>query len=120
MHDRFFMRVLERLRDLQRSSQHLLDRQGACLYSILQCFAVNIFEDEGEPASRFLEAVNRRNVWMIERREDLGFTPESCEPFVVLHKHVGKNFECDISPELGIAGSIDLSHSTGPERPDDS
>jgi hypothetical protein len=53
---------------------------------------------------------------MVQRREDLCFTPEPGEAFGIVREQVGQDLEGHVSPELRIAGAIHLAHASGAQR----
>ena len=89
MDDPAFVSGLERLGDLPRNRQRLVDRDRPARDAVGQRSAVNQLQHErayvvsgflvrrsaSEGGSRtFLDAVNRRDVRMVQRRQDLGLT----------------------------------------------
>jgi len=54
-----------------------------------EIFALDEFHDERSPVSAFFEAVDRRDVRVVQRREGLRFACETCEPFVVAREEIG-------------------------------
>jgi hypothetical protein len=66
--------------------------------------------------SRFLEAVDVRNVGMVQRGERLGFPGESGKAVRISGKGVGQDLQRDIAIELRIAGPKHLPHSPFADR----
>ncbi len=60
---------------------------------------------------RFLEAVDRTDVGMVERGEELRFAPESRESIGIDREGVGENLERDFTVQTRIACSVDLAHT---------
>jgi hypothetical protein len=56
---------------------------------------------------------------VIDLGEESGFALEAVQAFLVSRKLLGKHFDSDVSSELGIAGSIDFSHTARADRFDD-
>ena len=75
--------------------------------------------DQRVHAGRFLETVDRRDVRMIERREELRFAPEARQPLGIDRKELGKNLQRDIAPERRVARTIHLAHTAGPKGGED-
>src|SRR6516162_4902465 len=75
--DALLMGGFERLGDLLGNAEGVINRDGAASDSLIQALAVNEFEHEELRAVGFFEAVDLRDVRVIERRENLGFTTES-------------------------------------------
>lgn len=67
-------------------------------------------------AVRFVEAVNRADVWMIQRRQRVRFAPEARHALGVVRERFGKNLEGNVAIEFGVARAIDLAHATGAEQ----
>jgi hypothetical protein len=58
-------------------------------------------------------------VGMVQRRQDFGFALEAGEPFGMLSKRGGQNFDRYFAIQLGVLSSIHLPHSPSPERTND-
>jgi hypothetical protein len=56
---------------------------------------------------------------MIQGREGLGLSCESCQPFSVAREEIGQDLDGDVAVQPGISGSIDLAHAAGTECGDD-
>src|SRR5688572_33481508 len=54
---------------------------------------------------------------MIQRGKDLGLSPEPGEALRIEREGSGQYLQRDVAAEVGIAGSIHLSHATGAEQP---
>ena len=119
MDDALFVRRLQRLGYLFRDQQRLIERDRSAGGSLRQVLALDELHDEGAHAARFLEAVNVRDVRMVQRRERLGFPCEPGEPFGIVSERVRQDFERDIAIELRVASLIDLSHPTFADRRSD-
>ena len=76
-------------------------------------------EDEKSRGRQLLEAVDRADVWMIQRGQHLGFALEACETFGVVSNRRGQQLQRDVAPEPGIACAIDLAHAPSAEQRDD-
>ena len=70
----------------------------------------DLHDDDLSRADAF-EAVNGRDVRMIERGEHLRFAGESRDAIRVVRKAVGQDLERNVATELRIAGAIHCSHS---------
>jgi hypothetical protein len=64
-------------------------------------------------AFAFFKPVNRRDVRMIERREDLRLAAETGEPVGVARHHWQQHLDRDIAIERRVASAIHLAHSAG-------
>jgi hypothetical protein len=64
----------------------------------------------------FLEAVNVRDVGMVQRGERLGFASEPRQPLRVTGEGVGQDFQGDITIQLRVAGPKHLAHPAFADR----
>src|SRR5687768_12228868 len=115
MDDTLLVRSLERLRDLARDRDRLVLRDRPLRDAIGQRRSFDQLEDEDWLAIELLETVDRRDVGMAERGDDLRFTREAREAIGV-DQMIGKDLQRDVAPELRVAGAIDLAHAARPER----
>ena len=70
--------------------------------------------------SGILEAVDVRDVRMIQRREHLRFALEAREPIRIAREHVGQDFDRDVAIEASCRGArYDLAHAAGADGRDD-
>ena len=67
-----------------------------------------------------LEAVDRADVRMVERREHPRFALEAREPLGIRREDVRQDLDRDVAPELRVARAIDLAHPARAERRKDS
>jgi len=68
--------------------------------------------------SGVFQAVNRGDIRVIERGEDLGFACEAGHALKVARKNVGQDFEGYVSTELRISRAVNLPHPACAERLD--
>src|SRR5262249_30094036 len=73
-------------------------------------------EHEGVHAVPFLEAVNRRDVRVIEGGNELRFALEARLPIRFKSKRSGQNLQRHVAVELGIPRAVDLTHSARAKR----
>ena len=67
-------------------------------------------------AADLLEAVDRGDVRMVERREQLRLAPEAGEAFGIGSEELGQDLQRDVAAELRVARAIDLAHAAGAEQ----
>src|SRR5262249_34061613 len=60
-----------------------------------------------------------RDVRMIQRCEDFGFTLEANQASGIASKHFGQHLECNLAFQFRIVSAIHFAHSTFPEFPSD-
>jgi hypothetical protein len=56
---------------------------------------------------------------VVQRREKLRLPLEAGEMLGVVSEPIGKDLDGDVTPELGVTGSIDLAHAARSDRRDD-
>src|ERR1700730_5350448 len=83
--------------------------------SLRERLAFDQFHDE----SAVVDAVDGRDVGMVQRCEQLSFALEPGDALGVLGEGVGKDLEGDLPLEPGVQGAIDLAHAAGAERRND-
>ena len=77
------VRRLERLGDLLRDWQGLVERNRSARDALRQILAFDELHDEGRHAVRLFEPEDLRNVRMIERGEDFGLALEARQPLAI-------------------------------------
>ena len=82
-------------------------------------FSLDDLENQKPVTVDGFEAMNRRDVRMIQRREQSSFTLEPCDTLVVIGERFRQNFDGDLALELGIPRTIDLAHATYAEDLED-
>ena len=73
------------------------------------------FHDQRERTRCFLDAVNLRDVLVVQCRKQLRFALESPEPFEICREHGRKNLDRDVPVQPRVAGTIGLAHATNTE-----
>ena len=119
MNDPFIVSGMERLGDLARHGQRFVHREWSARDTIGQRRALDELHDErpyqvSAFGGTFLKAVQLRDVWMVQRREDLCFTPKPRNAFGVVSEVVGKDLDRHIATQLRVVGTIDLAHAPVP------
>jgi hypothetical protein len=117
--DAFLVRRFERLGDLPRDRQRLVEWNRPARDAVSERLALDEFEYERVRLTAVLEPINRTNVRMIERGQHLRLALETCEAVGVERERVGDDLQRDVAIQLGIAGAIDLAHAAGAELADD-
>ena len=80
----WLVRGFEGLGDLLGDGQGLIYRDGTLRDAVGECRSLDQFHDQRSLALTAFEAVDRRDVGMVERRERLGFAVEAGQAFRVL------------------------------------
>ena len=109
MDDALLMRGLQHFGDLLGNRERLIDGDRPTRDPFVQALAVHEFEHEELRAVGFVDAMNLRDVHMIQRGKDLCFAPEACQAFRIVREGVRQDLQCDFAPELGVAGAVDLA-----------
>src|SRR5262245_41803512 len=96
MDDALLMRRVERVGDLPCDLQRLLLRQttGDPLFERIP---LHQLEDQRTCAAGFLEAIDRSDMWVIERGEDARLSLEAREPIGVAGKRRWQNLDRDVA-----------------------
>ena len=110
VNDPLFVGGFERLGDLFRDRQRLVDGNRAAGDPLRQVFTLNEFHDEGVHPRRFLKPVDRGDVRMVERRQRLGLALEPCEAFGISGERVRQDLDRDLAAERGVGAPPDLPH----------
>ena len=116
--DALLVRGLERLGDLPRDGDRLGDGQPSPLQALGQVLPFHQLEDEEGPAVRFFEAVDRRDVRVVERGEQLRFASESGQALGIGRHLEGQHLDRHLAVELRVGRAVDLSHTAGADRLD--
>ena len=101
MNDALLMRRFEGFGDLFGDGQRFVDGDGTLLDAIGECRSVDEFEHERAGVVALLDAVNLRDVGMVERRQDVCFTLETCETIRIVCKRVRQDFQRNLGGWAG-------------------
>ena len=88
---------------------------GSAGDSDAQIVAFDQFHHQRGHLAGLLEAVNLRDVGMIERRQRLRLALESRQPLRVAGKRRRQRLQRDVAAQLRVARPIDLAHAAGAE-----
>jgi hypothetical protein len=116
VNDARVVRRLERLGDLSRDWQRFIEWQRALRETFGEVLALDEFHDERAMTMpgvgrAILEAIDLRDVRVVQRGQGLRFALEAHQPIRIEGKGIREDLQCDVAPELGIARPIDLAHS---------
>ena len=109
MDDPLFVGLLERRGDLVRDVESFFDRNGTTRDALGKGLTRDELEHEVVGVVGVLEPIDRGDVRMVERRENLGFALESSQPLRVLSELLGQDLDGDVTPELRVPSSIHLT-----------
>ena len=111
MNDAGLVRRLERLGDLRRDRQGVVERDRSLRDPLLQGLPVDQLQHERARAALLLDAVDLRDVRMIEGREQLGFPLEAGQAVGIAGKGVREDLQRDGAVQSGVATPVDLAHA---------
>ena len=108
--DALLVRGLERFGDLFRNRQRFVDRDRPARNALRQIVALDQFHHQRANTAGFFEAVDVRDIRMVQGRERLRFAGEPRQPVGVAGEWVRQNLERDVTIEFRVAGAVDLPH----------
>ena len=115
MDDPVFVRRVECIGDLRREPQHLVDRKRSARDQLCQILAVDELHHEcptvtAAVARHHLDAVDLRDVRMIERGKRPCFSFEAGQPIRVGGEKFWEDFQGDVTLWLRIARPVNFAH----------
>ena len=119
MDDALGMRRLERLSDLFRDTQRLVERHAAARKPFGKRRALDELHDERVGAVRFFESVHVRDVWMVQRCQQARFAAETGDPFGIEAGRIRQNLDGDLAIDPCIAAAIHLAHAADTNEGED-
>ncbi len=111
MHDPALVGGLQGRRDLARDGQRVGNRQLASSEPLGERRSFNEFEDERQDPIRLFEAVNRRNVGVVERGEYPRFALKSGSKLRIQREVRHQQLERDRPTQARVGGAIHLPHA---------
>ena len=118
MDDAFVVSGFQALRDLAGDGQRFVERDGAASQTFGQVLAVDILEHQGHRVIRLFETVDSRDVWMVERGENLRFAPEAGHSFGILRNGRRQDLDSGVAVQPRVACAVHLAHSAFTKRAD--
>jgi hypothetical protein len=119
VNDAALVSLFDGVRDLARDAERLLHRQRAAADALGEILAVHELHDERVRGPLCFDAVDLRDMRVIERSEQMRFALEPREPFRIRRKDARQDLDGDVAIELRIARAIDLAHASGTDGADD-
>ncbi len=98
--------------NLSRHSNGFVERQRSPGNAFLKRLALHDLENQETVPLDGFETMNRRDVRMIQRRDQSRFALEPRDPLFVFGERFRKNFDGDFALELDIPGTVHLAHAT--------
>ena len=115
MDDAALVRGVQGLRDLTRDRERVSERQRTLRDPFRQRLALDELEHQCGAAIDVLEAVDRADVGMIQRRQHPRFALEAREAFRIAREEPWQDLDRDLATELLVMGAIDLAHAASAE-----
>ena len=115
MDDAVLVRRFERFGDLSRDGQCLIERDGTARDPLRKVLTFDQFKNEGRDAIHFFQAVDVRDVGVIERGEDMSFATETCEPIRIAGDTGQQHLDRHVPVQLRVPCAIHLAHTAGAE-----
>jgi hypothetical protein len=84
-----------------------------------QRVALDQLEDEKARPFVFFKSVNRGDIRMVQRGQELGFAFEPGSTAIVPRKFLGQRLDGDVPPEPAVAGPVHLAHPALADRGED-
>ena len=112
MNDPLLVRRFERLGDLPGDGQDFLDGQRPVRDSFRERRSLDQLHDEGVHAVRLFEPVDRRNVGVVQRREQFGFALKASKPVAIPRERERQNLDRDLAFQLRVRRTKHLPHAT--------
>jgi hypothetical protein len=119
VHDAALMRRLQRIDDLSGDGQRLLDRNRADHNAVSECQPFDQLHRKRRAAIAAVDAVDLRDVLVIERGQHFGLSLKSCQTASVANKGRGEHLQSDIAFQVEISGAVDLAHAARADEADD-
>ena len=116
MDDPLLMRRLEGVGDLTRDDEGVVERDGAACDAIGQVVALDQLHRQRVHWPGAFDAVDLRDVRMVERCQRLRLPLEAREALAVCRKQRRQDLERNVAIEARVAGAVDLAHAAGAER----
>src|SRR4029453_647497 len=111
MNDAVLVGRFERLGDLTRNRNRLIERDRSLGQAIGERRPIDELEHEGLGSVRFLKAMDSSDIRMVEGREELGLALEPRDPVGIEREWLGQDLESDLTIELRVVGAIHLTHA---------
>ena len=116
MDDTRRMRGRQRSRDLRRDVEDGIDGQWFAHEPRAKRFPIHQREHEGAAAVALFDPVYRRDVRVVERRQQARFPFEACQPIGIVRERRRQDLDRDVAPQARIAGAIHVAHPAGAEQ----
>src|SRR5262245_17489694 len=111
MDDSVAVRLVERVRDLRRIAQRLVDRQAPAREAVAERLAFEQLHHQEADAVLLTDVVQRADVRVVQAGDGAGLTLEALAQIWIGREMLGQHFDRDEAIEPAIARSVDLAHA---------
>ena len=118
MNDALLVRGLQRIRDLTREVKRFSNRQRTTLEALGQSRTFNDFKNQTRQVRRFFETVDRSDVRVAQRGEQLRLSLKSRAPIGVADKRARQHLDRHIALQARVSRAKDFTHSPRAYRGD--
>ncbi len=119
MNHSLLVRRFERVGDLSRDGQRLVERNRSTRDSLCEILPFDEFENERGDAAGLFEAMDVGDVRVIERGEHLRFAAEPREAIGITRDRWQQDFDRDVAIQLGVTSAKDFAHAACADRGED-
>jgi hypothetical protein len=119
MNDSLLVCSVKRFRDLFRNRQRFVERDRSTRNALRQIIPFDQFHHQRANTAGFFEAVDVRDIRVIQGGERLCFAGEPGQSVVVAREQIGQDFERDVTIQFRVAGAVDDPHSAFANLGDD-
>ena len=107
--------LFESLGDLLRDTEGFFKGDRPSVESLLDVLTLDQLEDEEGLNVGLLQPVDRADVRVVQRGEELRLAAKAAESLFILGHLGGQNLDRHVAPEVRVGGAVDLPHPPGPE-----
>ena len=111
VNDAFAMGGVERVGDLGAEIEHEVDGQRFSVDAVFEGLAFEIFHRQVGSAVFFADVIDGADVGVVQRRGSAGFAAEAVKDGKLTANLVGEKFERNETPQAGVLGFVDHTHS---------
>jgi len=113
MDDAAAMRLVQGIDDLDGVRQRLLDRHRPPRETLLQRLTFDVLHHQVLDAILLADVVDRADVWVVEARDDLGFTPERAARRRIVRAVRRQDLDRDRPVQARVDSAVHLAHPAG-------
>jgi hypothetical protein len=111
MDDALLVRRCDRLRDLPRDGQCVVERDCAARDTLCEVLTLDELQNNGHDAVRLFKTVDAADVGVVQRGEDFRLSLKTSEPVSVCGQSRREDLDGDLTFQLGVGRPIHLAHT---------